>query len=203
MRTYTMQKIQGAPDWSAHEILPIDNLLWTDSVDVTAQAQICYDAENFYLRLEAIEPHIRKENQSDNLLAEVCEDSCLEFFIQPTDRIDYLNFEINPNRAVYLGFGPDLPENIRQIVPEVQALLDIQTEFTPDGWALTYRVPFAFIRRFFPEFAPTEGTKIRTNFYKCGDETVKPHFLAWNPINREEPAFHVPEDFGQLIFGSE
>ncbi len=201
MRTYTMKKTQGTPDWSAHEILPIDNLLWTDSIDVTAQAQICYDDENFYLRLAAVEPHIRKENQPDNLLAEVCEDSCLEFFIQPTDRADYLNFEINPNRAIYLGFGPNLPANIRQIVPEVQELLDIQTELTADGWTLTYRVPFAFIRRFFPDFNPQKGDKVRANFYKCGDETKKMHFLAWNPIDNEVPAFHIPRDFGCLTFG--
>lgn len=201
MRTYTMQKIQGAPDWSAHQVLPIDNLLWTDSTPVTAQVQICYDEENFYLRLEAVEPHIRMEGKDTDLLAEVCEDSCLEFFIQPTDRTDYFNFEINPNGAIYLGYGPDLPENIRLIVPGVQELLDIQTAFTADGWVLTYRIPFAFIRRFFPEFNPIKGTKIRANFYKCGDETVKPHFLAWNPIDSQLPAFHVPRDFGQLIFG--
>ncbi len=199
MRTYTMKKIQGAPDWSAHEVLPIDNLLWTDSIDVAAQAQICYDEENFYLRLAAKEPHIRMEGK--DLLAEVCEDSCLEFFLQPTDRADYFNFEINPNGAIYLGYGRDLPSLIRLIVPEVQELLDIQVEFPEGGWALTYRVPFAFIRRFFPEFNPVQGGKVRANFYKCGDETVKPHFLAWNPITCEAPAFHVPQDFGCLIFG--
>ena len=201
MKTYTMKKVQGTPNWADHEILPIDTLLWTDSIDVTAQAQICYDAENFYLRLEAKEPNIRMVNKADDLLAEVCEDSCLEFFIQPTDRVDYFNFEINPNRAIYLGFGPDLPNNIRQIVPEVQELLDIQTSLTDSGWLVTYKVPFAFVRRFFPDFAPQKGTKVRGNFYKCGDETVKMHFLAWNPVTQEEPAFHVPKFFGELIFG--
>ena len=83
----------------------------------------------------------------------------------------------------------------------LQELLDMQTAFTDDGWYVTYKVPFAFIRRFFPDFNPTKGTKIRANFYKCGDETKKMHFLAWNPITVEEPAFHVPSDFGCLIFG--
>lgn len=201
MKTYTMKKVQGVPNWAEHESLPIDTLLWTDSIDVTAQAQICYDDENFYLRLEATEPHIRMVNKETDLLAEVCEDSCLEFFLQPTHRVDYFNFEINPNRAIYLGFGPDLPNNIRQIVPDVQDLLDIQTTLTEDGWFVTYKVPFALIRRFFPDFAPAKGTKVRANFYKCGDLTVKPHFLAWNPIDSEFPAFHVPRDFGCLIFG--
>ena len=124
MKSYIMKKVQGAPNWADHEILPIDQLLWTDSINVTAQAQICYDEENFYLRLAAVEPNIRMVNKPEDLLAEVCEDSCLEFFLQPTDRVDYFNFEINPNRAIYLGFGPDLPNNIRQIVPEVQKLLN-------------------------------------------------------------------------------
>lgn len=202
MKNYTMKKVQGTPNWAEHEILPIDNLLWTDSIDVSAQAQICYDEENLYLRLEAVEPNIRMVNAETDLLAEVCEDSCLEFFLQPDNsRVDYFNFEINPNRAVYLGFGPDLDANIRQIVPQVQELLDIQTAFTDGGWVLTYRVPFAFIRRFFPNFAPKKGDKVRANFYKCGDETVKMHFLAWNPITCAEPAFHVPAEFGQLTFG--
>ena len=201
MRTYTMKKTQGTPDWSAHEILPIDHLLWTDSIDVTAQAQICYDDENFYLRLEAVEPNIRKVNKAEDLLAEVCEDSCLEFFLQPTDRVDYFNFEINPNGAVYFGYGQNLPSLIRLIVQDVQELLDIKTQLTDNGWVLTYRVPFALIRRFFPDFQPVKGGKVRANFYKCGDETTKMHFLAWNPITQEEPAFHVPSDFGQLIFG--
>lgn len=202
MKSYTMKKVQGAPNWSEHTVLPIDTLLWTEFTDVTAQAQICYDDENFYLRLEAVEPNIRMVNQETDLLAEICEDSCLEFFLQPDNsRVDYFNFEINPNRAVYLGVGPDLPANIRLIVPEVQALLDIQTAFTEKGWVLTYRVPFAFIRRFFPNFAPKKGDHVRANFYKCGDETANPHFWAWSPITIDEPAFHVPSDFGYLIFG--
>ena len=86
------------------------------------------------------------------------------------------------------------------MVPEVQELLDIQTAFTDGGWFVTYKVPFAFIRRFFPDFNPTKGAKVRANFFKCGDETVKMHFLSWNPVTQEEPAFHVPKFFGELIF---
>ena len=203
MREYTIARTYDAPDFSAVEALPIDTLLWCPEVPITAQAQICYDQENFYLRLEAVEPNIRKMNKAEDLLAEVCEDSCLEFFIQPTGRVDYLNFEINPNRAIYLGFGPNLPENIRQIVPEVQELLNIQTALTDGGWYVTYQVPFAFIRRFFPEFQAEVGGHIYANAYKCGDKTVKDHYLAWNPIEWFEPAFHRPEQFGCLTFGGE
>lgn len=201
MRTYTMKKVNGAPDWSEIPVMPIDNLLWTDSIDITAQAQLCWDAENIYIRQEAVEPHIRREGTG--LLARVCEDSCLEFFLRPTDRLEYFNFEWNPNLALWLGYGRERDTQARLLVPDAEELFDAKVEMTPKGWVLTYRVPFAFIRRFFPEFRVTEGLQIRGNCYKCGDETVKPHYLAWNPIVNDTPAFHVPTQFGCLIFGGE
>ena len=45
-----------------------------------------------------------------------------------------------------------------------------------------------------------DGKEIRANFYKCGDELDKPHYLSWNPINLEKPNFHCPEFFGTLFF---
>ena len=199
MRTYTMKKIQGTPDWSNIPVMPIDSLLWTDSIDVSAQAQICWDEEALYLRMEAVEPHIRMEENGP--LAEVCTDSCLEFFFRPTERMDYFNIELNPNKAIYLGFGTNVKNLIRLQVRKVQELFNVQTQLTDKGWVLTYQVPFSFIRRFFPEFRAAEGEKIYGNCYKCGDLTVKEHYLAWNPIDCAEPAFHVPEQFGCLVFG--
>lgn len=201
MKTYCVKKTCGAPDWSAVPVMPIDTLLWTDSIDVAAQAQLCWDEEALYVRLSAREKNIRMEESG--LLSEVCEDSCLEFFLQPTERADYFNFEMNPNRALYLGYGTNVENLIRLLVPDVEKLLDSRVEFTSDGWVLTYRIPFGFIRRFFPEFEAKAGTRMRANAYKCGDKTVKPHFLSWNPIDLPEPAFHCPQFFGELILGSE
>ena len=42
--------------------------------------------------------------------------------------------------------------------------------------------------------------EMRANCYKCGDCTVQPHYLAWNPPTSENPDFHRPQDFGALIF---
>lgn len=199
MRTYTVKKVHGAPDWNTVPVMPIDNLLWTDSIDVTAQAQICWDAEGLYVRMEAVEPHIRMEET--DVLAEVSLDSCLEFFLRPTERMDYFNIEINPNCVLWLGFGTNLYDLIR-LLPEDKPL-EQRVEFTDGGWVLTYQIPFAFIRRFFPDFEAKEGNKMYANACKCGDATVKAHYLAWNPIPCESPAFHRPQDFGCLIFGGE
>ena len=40
----------------------------------------------------------------------------------------------------------------------------------------------------------------RANFYKCGDNTTKKHYLTWNPVKTKNPDFHRPEYFGLLNF---
>lgn len=201
MRTYTMKKIQGKPNWKKIPYLPIDNLLWTDSVDVSAKAQICWDEDALYVRMEAVEPHIRAVEEGP--LAPVCQDSCLEFFFRPTERLDYFNIELNPNRAMYLGFATGQHNLIRLLSSSVKKQMKIRVWITKKGWTLSYRVPFSFIHRFFPDFEAKEGGKIYGNCYKCGDKTVKEHYLAWNPIENDEPAFHMPEQFGCMYFGGE
>lgn len=204
MRSYTIKKIQGTPDWSTIPVMPIDNQPWGEPVDISAQAQICWDEENLYIRQEAWEKHIRREENGP--LCRVCNDSCLEFFFRPTERMDFFNFEINPNRAIYLGYGNGQDTLLRINFQSkrdtiMQEKLDIQTEITETGWVLTYKIPFAFVQRFFPEFQPKVGLQAYGNAYKCGDETEQIHYIAWNPIDWPEPAFHRPEQFGRLIFG--
>ena len=41
---------------------------------------------------------------------------------------------------------------------------------------------------------------MRGNFYKCGDYTVKEHYFAWNPVECENPDFHLSQWFGKLYF---
>lgn len=201
MRTYTMHKVRGVPDWSTIPVLPIDHFLWLDPVNVSAQAQICWDDEAIYIRMEAEEPRLRM--RETGLLAEVCEDSCMEFFLQPTQRPEYLNFEMNPDRAMWLGIGVDADTRIRLLVPEVETLLDVRSAYTLNGWKLTYRIPFSFIRIFFPDFEAKEGLCVRGNVYKCGEKTADPHFMAWCPTVYEEPNFHMSEYFGCFVFGNE
>ena len=45
-----------------------------------------------------------------------------------------------------------------------------------------------------------KGLETRANFYKCGDQTSKRHYLSWNPVSTAKPDYHRPEHFGSLIF---
>ena len=69
---------------------------------------------------------------------------------------------------------------------------------TADGWEASWSIPLAFLRQFCPEAA--FAGEWRANVYKCGDRTVRPHYLSWNPVASDTPDFHRPQDFGVLDF---
>lgn len=185
-------------DWSGIPSISMTQQDWTPAVDIVPTAQICYDDEALYVRLAAKEEFIRAEGTGP--LDAPCEDSCLEFFFCPCEGdMRYFNIEFNPNCCVYLGFGTSVRDLIRFIPEETDILLP-EVVRTEDGWYITYRVPYYFIRRFFPDFKAESGKTMRANFYKCGDLTVKEHYFAWNPIVGEEMSFHRTCDFGLLEF---
>lgn len=198
MKSYVIKKIVGQPDWSTIESVQLEPL-WRDAAGISARAQLCWDDEAIYVKLSATESAIRAEYTG--VLNDVCEDSCLEFFLRPTQSLYYFNIEFNPNCALYLGYGSGLHDLVRLIVQDQQALLAPHACRTQDGWQIEYRIPFTFVKQFFPQFAAEEGAEFYGNFYKCGDLTEKEHYLAWNLIPGEMSTYHRPLDFGRLILG--
>lgn len=198
MKSYIISYQPEQPDWSRIPAAAIDCCQWNYSADVSAMAQLCYDSEAIHVRLSATEPHIRAEEKGETGMP--CLDSCLEFFFSPDPHGDtYFNIEFNPNCCVYLGIGTDRYDLIRLLLPGENPL-NAKVERTEDGWCITYHIPTAFIRRFFPEFKAESGAMMRGNFYKCGDLTPKEHYYAWNPVECPQPDFHRSEYFGKLYF---
>lgn len=70
-------------------------------------------------------------------------------------------------------------------------------ETEDNQWELTVAIPWDL----FPGgFETCISKTIRANFYKCGDELSKPHWISYFPIGSETPSFHRPEFFGKLNF---
>lgn len=200
MRTYTISKISVPFNWDNVPSLPIDLAQLDAGAPINAQAQICYDDKALYIRQTAVEEHIRAEGTGP--LDPPCEDSCLEFFFCPIwGDTRYFNIEYNPNGCIYLGLGNKVDGKIKlfRLIKE-NPPFDPIIERTEDGWTLEYRIPYDFIRHFFPEFSPVSGYQMRANCYKCGDKTVKPHYFAWNPLDPGVKTFHSPECFGTMTF---
>ena len=189
-------------DWSFVETVKINEKERPFNADITAEAQVCYDEEKLYVRLSAKEKDIRAELSGDYDM--VCRDSCLEFFFSPDPSSErYINIEMNPNCACFLGLGKG-PYDCVRLSPlnKKRYGLEAVSEYNEGGWMVMYSVPYTLIRLFFPDFSPYSGLKIRGNFYKCGDYCRVPHYLSWNPVVEVDGklSFHCPPCFGELEF---
>ena len=193
---YTVKKV-SATCWEKIEKVTLSHQPWLEPCAVEAAAQLCHDGENLYVRMEAKEENIRATLTGP--LDQVCNDSCMEFFFAPkTDDARYFNFEWNKLCNAYVGFGAQRKTRVRQILKSPQDTFKPVSMDTADGWAIEYRIPLSFIRMYVPEFA--FAGRAACNFYKCGDLTETPHYLAWAPLSSEKPDFHRRGDFGRLIF---
>ena len=197
MKSYTIVKISGAPDWDAIAPLHVDCVLWEPDCGVRMEQKLCYDDAALYVFQRAYEFNVRAEYTAP--LSPVHEDSCMEFFFSLADDGRYVNFEINPNACMELGFGPDRHERVRLCHKEEAETFRPVCSRTPDGWTAEYRIPLTFLRILYPDFVLRSGVSFRANCYKCGDKTAHPHFLAWNPVETPAPDFHRPEFFGEMI----
>ena len=198
LQTYVITRVDGAPEWDAIPQVDLTEQ-WIDVAGISAHAQLAYDDETLYVHMWAEEPDVRATYTKDDVLPRTYEDSCLEFFLAPVaDDERYMNFEFNANCAVCNQIGVEKAGRVN-LVP-VDDLYNATAELTDDGWEITYEVPFEYLRTLYPGFEPESGMQIRGNFYKCGNLTAQKHYLSWSPIESDSPNFHVPENFGVLIF---
>ena len=193
---YTITKVNGDIHWEDIPAFDIDQVLWTDDYGIRAKGQLCYDKDELYVHLSAVEKDIRAENTEP--LSPVYEDSCLEFFFMLDGEEKYFNFEINPNGVLNIQVGPTKTDRISLVREDDKEYFDIRTDRTSDGWEAYYKIPLEFMRVFYPDYE-FKGVLL-ANAYKCGNKTVNKHYIAWKPVNSEKPNFHVTSSFGKMNF---
>ena len=162
--------------------------------------------EAFLLHYVVSEEYVAAAADADN--GAVWEDSCCEFFCQPENDGTYNNVECNCMGTVLMAYGPSrdnritAPKEVLQNIKRWTSLSSVVGSTLPlqriaAPWQLALVVPFtAFFNH---NIKKMEGHSVKANFYKCGDNLPKPHFLAWNDIALPRPDFHRPDFFGQLI----
>jgi len=166
--------------------------------------QIAYNDDELFLQYKVSEQSVKAVVNESN--GRVWTDSCVEFFLSPEGNDFYYNLEMNCIGTALLGFRkkgePTTHASADQIatIRRISSLGNIpfaeqkkQTE-----WQITVAVPWTVFFRH--NLKPASGTKMRGNFYKCGDELSVPHFVSWTKIKTDKPAFHMPEFFGGLEF---
>jgi len=183
--------------------IQIDTVNWPDYSYQPEVVMFCgYTEDEILLKYRVHESHIRADNMKLN--SEVYKDSCVEFFIS-TGTDFFYNFEFNCIGTAYAAYGiPGDRELLEEKeVSRIRAFSTLGGNPIPvreqtEPWELTVAIPFEILRE--KEFRTPEDQKFHANFYKCGDELPRPHFLSWNPIETEEPDFHQPNFFGEIRF---
>lgn len=161
---------------------------------------------SFYVQLKAYEKEIKATYRQIN--DDVYKDSCLEFFLNPDPSHGerYMNFEFNPLGTLLLCIGKNRFDRkaITNVSPKlfsINSSLDEESirDYKDSFWSIEFEIPFDFLEDHYGKMGFNSGSKMSSNFYKCGDETSNPHFGCWNPVTSEYPDFHRPECFGELI----
>lgn len=209
---YIIKKIEekhanGNNIWEEIPAVRLENCLWEDNgYFPRSEAKVYYTDKALHVLLISYEKEIKAiyENMNDS----VCKDSCMEFFVNPTPEVDdrFLNFEFNPLGTLLLGLGKDryVREDINldwRDVFSVRTSVDKNNiqHYSGPFWFVEFSIPFSFLTDIYGPIEFKSGKIMKANFYKCGDETAFPHYLAWNNIPISTPDFHRPEFFGELI----
>lgn len=165
---------------------------------------IGYTDAGILLKFDVIEENVVAKFTKAN--DPVYKDSCVEFFIALDGEDSYYNFEFNAKGTCLAGYGSSATnrnlltvEKIKQIEVTSRFKSIIFKEKEMINWQLTMLIPNEVFQ--YHQIENFNQHQAKMNFYKCGDDLPKPHYLCWSPIiNVAEPDFHVPNQFGKAVF---
>ena len=180
-------------------------------------ARLVYDAQNIHgiFRVKDRFVVCRHTAYQDP----VCQDSCVEFFVQPKPDKGYFNFEFNCGGALLLYYiedntpvqTPDGTKGFRRsvkvpwelgsqvrIAHSQPQVVDPEEE-CPTTWTIEFQIPILLFETYCGALGDPHGQTWRANFYKCADNSSHPHWASWSPIG-ELLSFHQPAVFGFLNF---
>lgn len=134
----------------------------------------------------------------------VYKDSCLEFFVAPVNgRDEYINVETNSKGTFLAEFGKGkydrkLLSSLSSVSPQVSVFFG--DDEIGGFWGVRIQLPEKLISEIYgvPE-ADIKYNVIKANFYKCGDDCVVPHYIAFSPVGALPPGFHNPDCFAEFI----
>ena len=125
-------------------------------------------------------------------------DSCLEFFVAPVEgRDEYINVEMNSKGTFLAEFGKGKFDRVFvRTITEKNPLVEAFKGEDAGGvfWGVKAILTKDFLCDIY-NIVDFDYTKVKANFYKCGDECEIPHYIAFSPVTTLPPGYHNPECF--------
>ena len=218
MKSYTVKKSAvpvvlnagwDSPMWKDAEIAKVDYHFAernTHGHIPETQIKMLHDGKRICGLFQVKDQYVLATKTADQQM--VCEDSCVEFFVKPAGDERYFNFEINCGGTLLLYHIADI--NTKNYDKIAQSDLDTIERYhslphltdgeitEPVTWYLGFAIPVEFFAQQSGVDPELSGQKWTANFTKCADHSSHPAWLSWMPLSRCR--FHLPDDFGELIF---
>ena len=198
--------------WKEIEKLEVKNVFLKEpEFRPKTEAKVLYDDDYIYGIFRVEDRYVRAVAQKCQ--DKVYEDSCVEFFFTPGPDIGvgFFNLEMNCGGTILCRYQPAPITNMTAITDSECEMIKVYhsepkivepEKQEPTTWFLEYKVPYALMERYCPVVRPKKGVVWRANFYKCGNNLSRPHYLTWAVIVNPTPesGFHTPSSFGKLEF---
>lgn len=200
MENYTIRRLTEK-NFEGIEKALISNLLWGGSYKPECFAQVIFvEGEGFYAKMSCKEENPLMTYKPGDFSDDVCDDSCMEWFIDfvPGNPEGYINFEGTAAAALNVGVGTGRHGRI-PVHEKIGVLPEIKAGRDGEFWWVEYFLSMDILEKVFGEIDTNSGAVYRGNFYKCGELTESPSYLAWSYIDLPEPDYHCPEFFGKFI----
>ncbi len=192
-------KIKDAPCFDGVEKAYIDKSVWDKDYRPLTYAQIIFvPGDGFYVKLTCHEqmPLARYTEFYDPVYT----DSCMEFFadFDPDNSKIFINCETNAFGTILCGVG-EKRNNRKKITEYGAGYPEVTPCIEEDKWSNVIHITLDQLKAVYGDgLTLGEGSKLKGNIYKCGDDTPVLHHLMWNPVYSDHPDFHRPDFFGDF-----
>jgi len=198
------------PGWQGIE--PVGDFMLSDGTEPASRqtvARMCWDDTYLYICFACEDPDVwgTMLNRDDM----IWEEEVVEAFLDPdSDLTEYYEFQNSPHNIQTdllirnpTGKRDDLLPNRKWdcegwlTAVQVDGTLDDRDDIDR-GWTSEWAIPFASIPSGLHS-PPRDGDTWRGNLYRI-DLTPTPEFSCWSPTLEVPPNYHVPSQFGTILF---
>ncbi|MBV9924450.1 MAG: carbohydrate-binding family 9-like protein [Acidobacteria bacterium] len=164
-----------------------------------AEARVVWDAAGLTVRFDCRQEEplvVSTAPQVEHKTLKLWDRDVCEIFITPeTERIrHYYEFEVAPT-GEWIDLALTVTAEGRDTDWDFHAGMSAAARVRPGAVTSGLRVPWQALGR-----TPRAGERWRCNLFRCVGQDPTRGYLAWQPTHTPEPAFHVPDKFGWIVF---
>lgn len=167
-----------------------------------AEARVAWDDEGFTVRFDYRQEEplvVSSEPRLERKTVGLWERDVCEIFITPeAERIRrYYEFEVAPT-GEWIDLALTVTPEGRDTFWDFCSGMTTAARVRPDSVTSALRVPWEAFGR-----APRVGERWRCNLFRCVGRDPARGYVTWQPTHTPEPAYHVPEKFGWIVFNGD